>query len=344
VDGTIVSVLDLATGREVIAPGAAGNLMQMHTDFPNAWDAWDVDRHYLRQVSNLTQADSIEIVEPGPLLGAVRIVRSFGASRLTQTVVLRAGSRRIDVENELDWHERDKLLKAAFPLDLHADRAASEIQFGHIQRPTQVNTSWDFARFEVYAHRWVFVGEPGFGVGLITDATYGHDAMRTAGVSPEGGGTTTTVRLSLVRGPGFPDPEADQGLHRFTYCLLPGVGVEETIAEGYALNLPIRVVPGGERPCPDPVIAVSGVGGCGVTVEAVKAADDLSGDVVVRLYESLGGRAAAVLTAAFPVKGVEVVDLLERPVAGAARVTVDGRSVEVSLLPFQVLTLRWRRM
>jgi alpha-mannosidase len=317
--------------------------MQLHTDLPNAWDAWDIDRHYLRQVSNLTEADSIDIVESGPLVGAVRIVRSFGASRLTQTVVLRAGSRRIDVENELDWHERDKLLKAAFPLALHADRATSEIQFGHVHRPTQVNTSWDFARFEVYAHRWVFVGEPGFGVGLITDATYGHDAMRTSGAGPEGG-TTTTVRLSLARGPCFPDPEADRGLHRFTYCLLPGVGVEETIAEGYALNLPIRVVPGGEGPCPDPVIAVSGVGGCGVTVEAVKAADDFSGDVIVRLYESLGGRAVAVLTAAFPVMGVEVVDLLERPLAGAARVSLDGRSVEVSLRPFQVLTLRWRRV
>jgi alpha-mannosidase len=125
---------------------------------------------------------------------------------------------------------------------------------------------------------------------------------------------------------------------------LPGVGVEETIAEGYALNLPIRVVPGGEGPCPAPVIAVSGVGGCGVTVEAVKAADDLSGDVIVRLYESLGGRAVAVLTAAFPVMGVDVVDLLERPLEGAARVTLDGRSVEVSLRPFQVLTLRWRRV
>lgn len=342
VDGTIVSVVDVGTGREVVAPGAAGNLMQLHADVPNDWDAWDVDRHYLRQVSDLTAADSIEVIESGPLVGSVRIVRSFGASRLTQTVALRAGSRRIDVENELDWHEREKLLKAAFPLDLHADRAASEIQFGHVHRPTLVNTSWDFARFEVYAHRWVFVGEPGFGVGLITDATYGHDAMRTAGAGRDGG-TTTTVRLSLVRGPGFPDPEADQGLHRFTYCLLPGVGIEETIAEGYALNLPIRVVPGGEGPCPDPVIRVTGLGGSGVTVEAVKAADDRSGDVVIRMYESLGGRARATLTAAFPVVGVEVVDLLERALAAAAPLNLAGRSVEVSLLPFQVLTLRWRR-
>jgi alpha-mannosidase len=346
-DGTLASVVDLATGREVIPAGLAGNLLQLHADLPNSWDAWDVDRHYLRQVTNVTALDSIEIIEEGPLLGAVRIVRSFGASRLVQTVTLRAGSRRIDIENELDWHEREKLLKASFPLDLQADRATSEIQFGHVHRPTHVNTSWEFARFEVYAHRWVHVGEPGFGVGLITDATYGHDAMRSTGA--DGAGTTTTVRLSLVRAPRSPDPEADQGPHRFTYSLLPGVGLEQTIAEGYALNLPIRVVPGGEGPCPEPLIHVTGIGPTsgvddrGATVEAVKLADDRSGDVIIRLYESLGGRARATLSATFPVSAVEIVDLLERPLAGAVPLALDAGRVDVSLRPFQVVTLRWRR-
>ncbi len=337
-DGTLTSVVDLASGREVLPAGMPGNLLQLHPDLPNSWDAWDVDRHYLRSVTNLTGADSVDVTEAGPLLGAVRIVRSFGASRLIQTVTVRAGSRRIDVENELDWHESEKLLKAAFPLDLQAAHATSEIQFGHVHRPTHVNTSWDFARFEVYAHRWVHVGEPGFGVGLITDATYGHDAMRTT--SPDGSGSTTTVRLSLVRAPRSPDPDADQGPHRFTYSLLPGATLEQTIAEGYALNLPIRVVPAGDDPCPVPLIRVDGHG---VTVEAIKLADDRSGDVVVRLYESLGGRAQAQLTAGFPVSAVETVDLLERPLEGALPLVLDGDSVPVSLRPFQVLTLRWRR-
>ncbi|MEP6797781.1 MAG: glycoside hydrolase family 38 C-terminal domain-containing protein, partial [Lapillicoccus sp.] len=337
-DGTLTSVVDLASGREVLPAGLSGNLLQLHPDLPNNWDAWDVDRHYLRRFTNLTAADSVEVTEPGPLLGAVRIVRSFGTSRLTQTVTLRAGSRRIDIANELDWHESEKLLKAAFPLDLQADHATSEIQFGHVQRPTHVNTSWDFARFEVYAHRWVHVGEPGFGVGLITDATYGHDAMRTT--SPDGSGSTTTVRLSLVRAPRSPDPEADQGLHHFTYSLLPGATLAETIAEGYALNLPIRVVPGGDDPCPTPLFRLDGPS---VTVEAIKLADDQSGDVVVRLYESLGGRASAQLTAGFAVSEVTTVDLLERPLEGASPPVLEGSSIEVSLRPFQVLTLRWRR-
>ncbi len=159
-----------------------------------------------------------------------------------------AGSKRIDIQTEVDWREREKILKAAFPLDVHADRAAAEIQFGHVHRPTHTNTSWDAARFEVYAHRWVHVGEPGYGVALITDSTYGHDVGRTTRDGTRGpGGTTTTVRLSLLRAPASPDPDADQGPHRFGYALLPGASVADAVAHGYALNLPLRVVRGGDR-------------------------------------------------------------------------------------------------
>ncbi len=111
---------------------------------------------------------------------------------------LTAGSQRLDIETEIDWHESEKVLKASFPIDVHADRAASEIQFGHVYRPTHANTSWDAARFEVYAHRWVHVAEPGYGVAIVNDATYGYDVGRS---TRAGGGTTTTVRLTLLRAP-----------------------------------------------------------------------------------------------------------------------------------------------
>jgi alpha-mannosidase len=268
---------------------------------------------------------------------------------------VRAGSRRIDVETEVDWHETEKLLKAAFPLDVHAERTSAEIQFGHVHRATHTNTSWEAARFEVYAHRWVHVAEPGYGVAVVNDATYGHDAGRT---KRDGGGTTTTVRLSLVRAPRSPDPGADQGRHRMTYALLPGATVADAVAAGYALNLPLRVVAGGDGAPPPPIVAVeptAGPGGSadGVTVEAVKLADDGSGDVVVRLYEALGGRARARLRPSFPVSGAQVTDLLERPWGdgsgdasggppGDLPLDADG-SVPVALRPFQVLTLRLRR-
>jgi alpha-mannosidase len=335
-DGLLTSVRDLHAGREVLAPGTFGNLPQLHTDLPNHWDAWDVDRHYRRLVTDLTDADSVTVVETGPLSGAVRVERSFGRSRLTQTVRLTAGSRRIDVLTELDWHEQERFLKAAFPLDLHADRTAAEIQFGHVHRPTHTNTSWDAARFEVYAHRWIHAGEPGYGVALLTDSTYGFDAGRA---TRDDGGTTTTVRLSLVRGPRSPDPEADQGTHRFGYSLLPGATIADAVAGGYAFNLPLRVVTGGTS-APEPLVTADGDG---VAIEAVKLADDRSGDVVVRLYECLGGRAATRLRPAFPVRGVQLTDLLERPLEIQEPPLDPDGTVPLDLRPFQVLTVRLAR-
>jgi alpha-mannosidase len=340
-DGQLASVRDLVAGREVLAPDEAGNLLRLHDDFPNAWDAWDVDAHYKHRYTDLTRADEIAVVENGPLVGAVRVTRTFGSSRLVQTIRLRAGSPRVDVATEVDWREREKFLKAGFPLDVHADRHAAEIQFGHVYRPTHTNTSWDAARFEVFAHRWVHVAETGYGVAVLNDATYGHDVTRA---TRDGGGTTTTVRLSLLRAARSPDPEADQGAHRFAYALLPGASVADAIAEGYAMNLPLRVTAGGAGAEADaaaePLVSLTGDG---ALVEAVKLADDRSGDLVVRLYESLGGRAETVLHAAFPMAQAKIVDLLERPLDGAPLPLGPDGSVALSLRPFQIVTLRLAR-
>ncbi|MFS8202748.1 alpha-mannosidase [Streptomyces sp. CWNU-52B] len=328
-DGTLSSVRDLrAGGREVLA--GQGNLLRLHTDLPNYWDAWDVDKHYKNRYTDLLDTESVTVAEDDPLLGAIRVERSFGnGSRVTQTITLRAGSPRIDFETDIDWHEAEKFLKAGFPVDIRAAHSSAEIAFGHIQRPTHTNTTWESARFEVSGHRWVHLGEPGYGVAVINDSTYGHDVSRTV---REDGGTTTTVRLSLVRAPRVPDPGADQGRHRFTYALLPGATIGDAVAEGYALNLPLRLADSAGTP--EPVVSVDGEG---VTVEAVKIADDASGDVVVRLYESRGGRAQGTLRTSFPLAGAQLTDLLERPLT-----TVDtaGNSVPVTLRPFEIQTLR----
>ncbi|MFJ2116580.1 alpha-mannosidase, partial [Streptomyces sp. NPDC087850] len=341
-DGTLASVRDLTADREVLAPGAAGNLLRLHSDLPNSWDAWDIDKHYKKRFTDLRDpgAVTVTLTEQGPLIGAVRIERDFGkGSRIVQTVTVRAGSRRIDIATEIDWHEAEKILKAAFPLDVRADRSTAEIQFGHVHRPTHTNTSWEAARFEVYGHRWVHVAEPGYGVAIINDSTYGHDVGRTT--REEDGGTTTTVRLSLVRAPRIPDPGADQGTHRFTYALLPGASVEDAIAEGYALNLPLRLAATGPAAPVAPLVSTDGPA---ATVEAVKLADDRSGDVVVRLYESLGGRTHSRILPGFTHTGATVVDLLERPLADEQPLTVDeDGAVTVALRPFQILTLRFRR-
>jgi alpha-mannosidase len=326
--GLLTSVHDVVAERELLVPDAPANLLQLFRDTPTQWDAWDVDARDRRIGRDLVETVALT-VEPGP---AVRVVRSTGPSTITQRVSLRASDPVVDILTEVDWHDRQKLLKLAFPLDVHADRATSEIQFGHVHRPTHANTSWDAARFETCAHRWVHVGEPGYGVAVANDATYGHDITRT---TRPGGGTTTTVRLSLLRAPLFPDPHADQGGHRFAVALRAGATIGDAIAEGYRLNVPPRRIRGAREVAP--LIAVSDPA---VVVEAVKLAEDRSGDVVVRLYESRGSRATAWVTASFPHGAVVETDLLERPLPEPVCLGPDGA---LAVRPFRIVTLRFSR-
>jgi alpha-mannosidase len=268
----------------------------------------------------------------------VRVTRSFGHSLVAQLITLRAGAKRLDFETGVDWHEREKFLKVAFPVDVRADRSAAETQFGHVFRPTHCNTSWEAAKFEICAHRFMYVGETGWGAALVNDSTYGHDV--TSAVRADGG-TTTTVRLSLLRAPRYPDPDTDQGVHTLRYAFVPGAGIAEAIREGYLINLPERRVRGTAAA---PVPALVAVDNEAVVTEAVKLADDQSGDVVVRLYESRGGRASTRLTADFPVAGATATDLLERPLAGAGPLPVTGgNTVELAFRPFEIRTLRLTR-
>jgi len=331
--GLIRSILDLGADREVVPAGAAANLLQLHRDTPTKWDAWDIDEHYRRNTTDLTDVESIEVVKD-----ALHVTRRFGASRVTQRIRLADDAPTIDIGTEIDWHERQKLLKLAFPLDLHTDRAASETQFGHVYRATHTNTSWDAARFETVAHRWVHVGENDYGVAVANDSTYGHDITR--GKTEGRASTTTTVRLSLLRGPLFPDPDADQGAHTMNVSLRVGATIPDAVREGYRANLPLRTVNGVEGVDVEPLITVDGQA---IVVEAVKLAEDGSGDVVVRLYEAHGTRARGTVTASFTVTAVTETDLLEQDVPLSSVQDTDGPTATLELRPFQLVTLRFAR-
>lgn len=349
--GLVTSILDLRADRELVPAGRAANLLQLHQDLPNAWDAWDIDAHYRHTVRDLVEVESIEVVEYGPLRARVEIVRAFGASRVTQRISLHADDARVHLEVELDWHEGEKLLKASLPFVVHAQHHSAEIQFGHLRRPTHTNTSWDDARFEVVAHRWVHVEEPGYGIGVVNAGTYGHDITRSVG---DDGQVETEVRLSLVRAAKSPDPTQDQGHHVFAYAVVPGASVSDAVAAGYEMNLPLRLAAGTaagpgafsavRRAEPWSVVSSSDPG---VRIEAVKLADDRSGDVVVRVYEALGRRAEATLTAGFDVADVAEVGLTERPlteaIPRARSLDVAGRAITLGLRPFQIVTLRLAR-
>ena len=332
-DGLVTSLVDLRNAREVIKPGCRANLLELSSDHPIEYDAWDLDEYYANSTVELTGVDSITVLDDGPLVATVRVMRSFGSSQIEQAMVLRAGSARLDFVTRVDWHENEKVLKAAMPVDVRADRASCEIQFGTVERPTHASTNWDAAKFEVCAHRWVDVSEHDYGVALLNDCKYGHDIHRGA------------LRITLLRAPNFPDPDADRGEHRFTYSLYPHVGGlagSDVIAEAARLNQPVVAIRGGVLDAVEPsaLTAVTS-SSAAVVITALKLAEDGSGDIIVRAYESWGGRATSVISTAFATTDVTVCNFLELPLDDEADAAwMDGDDVVVELRPFQIITLR----
>ncbi|MFV0252623.1 MAG: alpha-mannosidase [Beutenbergiaceae bacterium] len=335
-DGTIDSLIG-ADGREAITPGGRANLLQLARDTPKQWDAWDIDVEYRRHIIDLTEVAELAAFADDD--GAhVRVHRRIGRSSITQTLTLRGEATDLAIATEVDWHERQQLLKLVFEVDVHADRSAAETQFGHVFRNTHANTSWDAAKFEICAHRWVHVGEPGFGVAIANDASYGHDIARTS----DGCRTSTRVGVTLLRAPLFPDPEADQGAHRFVTRVRPSATIGDAVELGYRTNLPARTFMG-----TTPVAPLVAVTGPGVLIESVKLAEDRSGDVVVRLYEAHGARTTARLQVGFDHTAIVLTDLLERELAeqdAQPRSTAPGGGghLEFTMRPFGVRTVRIR--
>ena len=328
-NGLIAGIWDYAANREVVAKGERANMFQLFKDYPNSWDAWDVDLHYQEVREDLVSAAKVTVSEAGPLRAVVSVVRKFGQSKIEQDIIVNADSRRIDFVTKVDWQETHKLLKVAFPVNIRSPRATYEIQYGHLERPTHYNTSWDMARFEVCAHKWADLSERDYGVALLNDCKYGHDIFGN------------TMRLSLLRAAKSPDPLADVGKHQFTYALLPHAGDLTTgrvIEEAYALNVPLTVQPlapkRGGLPATQSFFSVDRPG---VVIEAVKNAEDGSG-VIVRLYEAYGTRGECVLNTNLPFTAVVETDLLERTTRKLA--CKDGR-VKFTVRPFEIITLKF---
>ncbi|HRJ25874.1 MAG TPA: glycoside hydrolase family 38 C-terminal domain-containing protein [Fimbriimonadaceae bacterium] len=311
---------------DFVEPGKLANVIQLLDDQPLFWSAWDIDPYAFETAKSLIKSDSFEIVEKGPVRVAAEWVKTFGRSRMRQRISL-GPTPGIRFETWIDWQEENKLLKAAFPMNVNTTRATCDIQFGHVERPTHRNTSWDAAKFEVCAQKWVDLSEGGHGAALINQGKYGHDFLGS------------TMRLSLLRAPKAPDPICDMGEHRFTYVLLPhfdDVRAADVVATAYAINAEPRVAPlqpaagvDGELPrlvaCDDR----------NLIIESVKKAED-SNAIVVRLYECHNSRGSAFLSLARPIKRAFLADLNEQPTLELDRVE-DG--VAIDYKPFEIITL-----
>ncbi|GAB4204321.1 MAG: alpha-mannosidase [Roseiflexaceae bacterium] len=339
-DGDIVRIFDKDNQREVLPPGALANQFQAFEDRPMYWDAWDIDIYYDDRMWTAEPASAVRVVEQGPLRATIEIERRILGSRYTQRISLARNTARLDFDTTIDWRERHILLKVAFPVDILAQGATYEVQWGSVQRPTHHNTSWDWARFETCAQKWVDLSEGGYGVSLLNDCKYGHDVRGNV------------IRLSLLRAPTNPDPEADQGEHRFAYSLLPHAGGWNwTIVEAYALNDPLIVFPTSEarRTPADPrtVVRTNSALAVGraslitadrtnMVIETIKQAEDGQG-VIVRMYESQRRRGSVTLTTGFPLAAAWRTNLLED---NQEALEVNGSHLRLHVRPFEIITLR----
>ena len=329
--GEVVELYEKTTERQLIPDDAAGNQFQLFDDHPNNYDAWDIDITFEEVGAALTAPATFTVLESGPLRAAVRIERELTPlSRLVQTIRLEANSRRLDFVTQIDWHESDKVLKVAFPVEIHSPVASYEIQYGHLERPTHRNTSWDMARFEVCAHKWADLSEGDFGVALLNDGKYGHDIHGNV------------MRLTLLRAPKSPDDRADMGAHAFTYSILPHRGNLENSGiplAGYDLNVPLRAQ---ELPVQRGALAKTHsyfkLDKLNLIIEAVKRAEDGDG-IIIRLYEAYRRRGAAQLITNGLCARATRTDLLERD---QYDLPVSGGAVTVPFKPFEIITLRLR--
>jgi len=335
----IVSLYDKRARREVIAPGERGNRLIAFEDRPLNFDAWDINIYYQDKPYPVDDVTSWEVVEHGPLRGGVEIVRHYGQSVITQRILLYRDVPRIDFPTHVDWHEHQTLLKAAFPVTVNAPRATFDIQWGNVERPTHWNTSWDWARFETCAHKWADLSEGDYGVALLNDCKYGYDIKGH------------TVRLSLIKSGVYPDPEADQGEHVFSYALLPHEGDwrgGEVVRQAYLFNMPAT---GYIRSARDVTVAAANVPQAlpsayalvatsrpGLVIETIKPAEDGDG-LIVRFYDAHNTRGEATLTFARPIASAEETNMLEEAYGPAV---YDGHDLRVAVRPYGIGTFRVR--
>jgi alpha-mannosidase len=319
--GELVSMWDKTVGRELAA--SPMNAFKLFKDVPTNYDAWDIDSTYKLNPVELTAAAQIEVISAGPLAAVLRIRRKINQSEMEQEVWLRRNSRRVEFRTRMDWREKHKLLKVAFPTPLRCDEAIHEIQFGHLRRPTHASRPYDADRFEVSNQKWSAVVEENAGLAVLNDCKYG--------INVEGG----SLQLTLLRSPLAPDMTADQGRQDFTYAVYAWTGPfaeSGIVREGYDLNVPARVRQGAAGSA-----AVVAIGSPSVILETVKPAEDGSGDLILRMYESLRTTVKCTVLTELPfVKALSVNLVEEEPKPLASKKGV----LELEFKPFEIKTVR----
>lgn len=322
--GEITSIIDKQNGREVTAGPC--NVFKMYKDVPVWFDAWDIDAEYVKNPVQVPEQAELTLEAAGPLVAQLKLIRKLSdKSQLTQVIRLRRDSRRLDFETTVDWQESHKLLKVAFPVNIHANEATHEVQFGHLKRPNHASRPYDADRFEVSNHKWSALAEADRGAAVLNDCKYG---LNVAGNS---------INLTLLKSPLAPDMYADKGIQTFTYAFYPWNGsLEESgvIREAYDLNIPALVVSGVSSPAPVSLFALDRDN---IIIEAVKPAEDGSSAIVLRLYEAIHAATRCELNTSLAVRAAAQTDMLENKQQDL--VCQDGK-IALEFRPFEIKTVR----
>ncbi len=355
--GCITSLFDKRNNTETLAPAVqgvgapptlsdgkpCGNVLQAFVDKPKKWDAWNVDADFIEHHTDLLQAEEVKLIENSPLRAVIRVRHKWQNSEFIQDITMYPGVPRVDVHMQADWHEKHILLKVAFPLNVRSDKATFEIPYGTVERPTTRNTPAEKSQFEVPALRWGDisgapllspssgnrVGET-HGFSLLNDSKYGYDAK------------DNVLRLSLLRAPEWPDPNADQGHHEFTYSLFPHAGTWRealTVQQGYDLNYPLLAVTTTQHPGTLPAQhSFFSTKEDNVVITAVKQAADGSG-TIVRFYEWSGKKGDIHLTLPQAATAAWQTNLMEQP-EGSLAVADGGSEVTVPTGAYEIKTVK----
>jgi len=322
-DGAISRLYDKTAEREVIKAGGVGNALEVYEDKSMKYDAWDIDIYYTQKKERFKMVGVPRVIECGELITRIRTQYAYNLSTISQDMVIYAHSGRIDFVTHANWHESHRLLKASFSADIRATRANYDIQYGYADRPTHKNTSWDWAKFEVCAHKWADISEQNYGAAILSESKYGFNIHESE------------MKISLLRSPKAPDYEADMGEHDFTYSFLPHEGSAAdggVIEEATALNLPISVRKGEDVLSGRRVIVIDSDD---IGIDAIKAGYS-ENCVILRVHELRGGARKATITSDFSFKAYKPCNIIENDIGEL----VKSDTIEAAFRPFEIKTYK----
>ena len=326
--GHFTRIFDKRADREIIPKGQAANVIMSYEDKPHNFDAWDVNHYYTEKAWPIDNIASIEVVENGPVRACIKIERSYLDSKIVQYLYFYKDLYRIDIRNEIDWKEKQLFVRDYFPVDIHAEEAVYDVQFGNVKRPTHYNTSWDFAKFEVCAHKWIDVSEAGYGVAVLNDCKYGfsvHDGV---------------IGLSMLKSAVYPNPDADKEHHTFWYSICPHAGdfrEGEIVQQAYLFNNPYEVcAKKKEGTTGSEEFSFVKTNKPNVIIEVVKQSEDKE-TVIVRLYECFNKREKVEISFGYPVESIYECDMLE---SEGSELESELNLVTLEIKPYEIKTLK----